>query len=390
MSIGTTHLKKSMFLKTFPERISNDVFRKLHVVPPTSDKNLWAAVNWIKRAHDASDDDGVSYGYYLRPLKTDLNTLGWRESYVETSGYIIETLYDIGQHFDDQNATERAERIGHWLLSVQNEDGSFANDNYNKGVGIVFDTGQVLFGLARCFKETQNPVFQVAGEKAALWLASVMDEDGAWRQNTHKGAVNTYNTRVAWSMLEFDAVSPNKVVYDAACRNLDWAMTQQVETGFFENCAFGAAEAAFTHTIAYAIRGLMEGGRLTGDERYTDSALKAAKAVQAYVKDDGFLAGRISIEGKALEESSCLTGNCQMAIIWYYLAKLSQDPSLSETADKTMNYVMSVQDIETRDGNVNGAIKGSHPIWGKYTPFAYPNWATKFFIEALLYKGDIL
>jgi len=72
----------------------------------------------------------------------------------KTSGYIIETLYDIGRIFDDKDANIRAEKIGHWLVSVQNPDGSFANDNYAKDEGIVFDTGQVLFGLARCFKET--------------------------------------------------------------------------------------------------------------------------------------------------------------------------------------------------------------------------------------------
>ena len=31
-----------------------------------------------------------------------------------------------------------------------------------------------------------------------------------------------------------------------------------------------------------------------------------------------------------------------------------------------------------------GGIKGSHPIWGGYDPFRYPNWAAKFFVDALL------
>ncbi|MGF1595582.1 MAG: hypothetical protein ACFCVK_01410 [Acidimicrobiales bacterium] len=33
---------------------------------------------------------------------------------------------------------------------------------------------------------------------------------------------------------------------------------------------------------------------------------------------------------------------------------------------------------------IRGAIKGSHPIWGRYAPLGYPNWATKFFLDALL------
>jgi hypothetical protein len=35
-----------------------------------------------------------------------------------------------------------------------------------------------------------------------------------------------------------------------------------------------------------------------------------------------------------------------------------------------------------------GAIKGSHPIWGGYDPFRYPNWAAKFFADALMASGD--
>ncbi|MBC8072612.1 MAG: hypothetical protein IAG13_30100, partial [Deltaproteobacteria bacterium] len=38
----------------------------------------------------------------------------------------------------------------------------------------------------------------------------------------------------------------------------------------------------------------------------------------------------------------------------------------------------------TTDAETRGAIKGSHPIWGGYSPFTYPNWATKFFVDALL------
>lgn len=386
LNIASQNIETRPILRTMPSRISRDVFKGKQTSKASDNTHLWAAVNWIKRAHDASDDDGVSYGYYLRPIGKKLSTLGWRESYVETSGYIIETLYDIGRIFDDKDANMRAEKIGHWLVSVQNPDGSFANDNYAKDEGIVFDTGQVLFGLARCFKETKNPIFQKAGEKAALWLAEIMDEDGAWRRHTHKNSVNTYNSRVAWSMLEFDAVSPNKTVFDAAVKNLEWAASQQRENGFFDNCAFGQADAPFTHTIAYAIRGLMEGGRLSGEQRFYDAAEKAAVAVMPYVKEDGFLAGRIGVGGEALEESSCLTGNCQMAIVWYHLAERLGREDMRDTANRTLDYVMSVQDIKTKDGNVNGAIKGSHPIWGKYTPLAYPNWATKFFIEALLYK----
>jgi hypothetical protein len=35
-----------------------------------------------------------------------------------------------------------------------------------------------------------------------------------------------------------------------------------------------------------------------------------------------------------------------------------------------------------------GAIPGSFPIWGRYEPFAFPNWATKFFCDALMIEQE--
>ena len=36
----------------------------------------------------------------------------------------------------------------------------------------------------------------------------------------------------------------------------------------------------------------------------------------------------------------------------------------------------------------HGGIKGSHPVWGGYDPFRYPNWAAKFFADALMMDLD--
>ena len=367
------------------QRITTDVVGGKFSVGNFED-HLNAAVEWMERAHDQGDDDGVSYGFCLRgPDLKNIGVLGWRPSYLETSGYIIETFYDLADRADNEKYRERAEAIARWLLTVQNDDGSFSNPQYGGG-GIVFDTGQDLFGLVRAYRETKDEVFLVAAQRAAQWLADSLDEDGAWRRNTHLNCIHTYNTRCAWAMLELNDAHPDSDIRDAACRNLDWAITQQQENGFFNNCAFEPGLPPFTHTIAYAIRGFVEAGRLLDSDKYYAVAQKAADRMTEYVSWNGHIPGRISVTGEPRSTSCCLTGNCQMAIIWYYLAERSNDKASLSAARKSLEFVMSVQDIKTSDKNVNGAIKGSHPIWGKYTPLAYPNWATKFFIEAMLLK----
>ena len=39
---------------------------------------------------------------------------------------------------------------------------------------------------------------------------------------------------------------------------------------------------------------------------------------------------------------------------------------------------------------MRGAIKGSHPIWGGYLFGTYPNWAVKFFMDALLLEEAVV
>lgn len=42
------------------------------------------------------------------------------------------------------------------------------------------------------------------------------------------------------------------------------------------------------------------------------------------------------------------------------------------------------QRLEDEDVVVRGAIPGSAPMWGAYSRFEFPNWAAKFFADALM------
>lgn len=350
-----------------------------------------AAINWLKRAQDKTDNDGVGYGYYLRGNPLRRHGLGWRPSYVETSGYIIETFYEEGVREGDSDAASRAERIGRWLLSRQNTDGSFSNLEVGGERGLVFDTGQVLFGLVKCYEETNDPLFKTAAKRAARWLAGCLDENGAWRKNTHKSIIHIYNVRAAWAMLEYCKLCPDEIVKTAARQNLHWAAGQQNALGLFAHCSFDEGTAPFTHTIAYTVRGLFEGGLLLKDEYLISAARKAAESVSEYVEDNGFLPGRIGEGGTPDMRFCCLTGNAQMAIIWLKMGRLYNAPQLFNAGTRALDYVLETQNITTRYKNIKGAVKGSMPIWGRYTPLAYPNWAAKFLIDAIaeLQKGGI-
>ena len=351
-----------------------------HSPRQSRDVHLRSAADWLKRAVGATADGGVSYGYSIRG--------GWRPSYRETSGYIAVTFFDLASQLDDPDWAHLGRTVSDWLCEVQEPDGSIANPRYRAGEGIVFDTGQVLLGYARAYRETGEPRFRDAATRASAWLASRLDDDGAWRKNTHLGNPHTYNTRVAWAMLECNDIAPDPNIEAAARKNFDWALSQE-ERVYFKSCAFEPDVAPFTHTIAYAIRGFLEAGRLLGEPRYQETAVRTADAVLEHLRQDGWIPGQIDENGEPRARYCCLTGNCQLAIIWLKLYQSTGSDRYLEAAKRALGFVMEHQDVTTSNLALCGAIKGSQPIWGRYAPLSYPNWATKFFIDAMLLWNEI-
>jgi len=343
------------------------------------ESHLNAAVDWLVRAQDATPDGGVSYGYSLKG--------GWRPSYVETTGYIAPTFFELAAALGRPGLRERAVRMADWLCSVQRSDGSFGNERLAPGSGIVFDTGQVIFGLTRAHQETADPRFSTAVDRAGRWLVEqATNESGRWTRHTHLGIPHVYNTRTAWALLQANQTRDNPAWERVGRANLDWALSQ-MRGPWFERCAFESGVPHFTHTIAYAIRGLWESGLLLSEPGYLEAAERAALAVAEAVRDDGFLPGRIDTSGRASARYCCMTGNCQMAVNWARIFSRTSNEPCRRAAVGALRYVIATQDLTTSNLDVRGAIKGSQPIWGAYARFTYPNWATKFFVDALVHCG---
>ena len=359
--------------------VKRDALGKPHPIA-SAQQHLDAAVEWLERAHDHGEGGGVSYGYSVRG--------GWRPPYRETSGYIAETFFDLARAYGRTDLRDRATRICQWLCGIQNADGSISNPDFDPDRGIVFDTGMVLHGLVRGFEETGDPAVLAAAEKAADWLTTVADGQRRWTRFEHNDTPHVYNTRTAWALVRLHLLRPTPAREAVFRANLDWALEQE-SGGYYKQNAFVTGNAPFTHNIAYAIRGLLESGLLLKDERYLRAAENSARVVSQRLRPDGYLPGAIAVDGKPAAGYCCLTGNAQMAGIWARLfVTRGGDGLFRRAAIDALRYVMSWQDITTTNLDVRGAIKGSQPAWGRYSPLTFPNWATKFFIDAMLMTKD--
>ena len=337
-----------------------------------------AASAWIQRAYQTSGDGGISKGF-------DLLRYRWALSYPETTGYTIPTLLNAARVLELPELKTMAVSLAEYLLEKSTLDGGVVH--WKTGLNappIVFDTGQVMFGWLAAYRASQDECFLQAAARSGDWLTAIQDPTGCWKTNQHLNVVKVIDTRVAWVLLELYQITGNETHRQTAIRNLDWASQQQDETGWFDKCSFLVGRDPFTHTLAYTAEGLFECGVLLGDKRYIASARKMAEAALARQRPDGSLAGTYAPGWQRPSHWSCLTGNCQMAILWLRFYETTNEKKFYEAAQKAILFVARTQDLRTKNPNLRGAIAGSQPFYGSYERFKYPNWAAKFFIDSIL------
>ena len=347
--------------------------------------HLDAVIAWLCHAQDVTLDAGVSQTYLVRSGH-------WANSYPETTGYIIPTLYSYALLTGRDDIRKRARRMADWECEIQTDCGGvLAGALGDSDQPTIFNTGQVLFGWVRAFEEEQSECYREAAVKAANWLCDVQDEDGCWRRfgspMTNK-VVNTYNTRTAWGLLRVYQITGERRFLDAAVKNVEWALLQRHNNGWLpQNCLQDDTQ-PFVHTIAYAMRGIMEIGVYAERDDCIEQAVKMGDALLAALPQNGFLPGRFDGDWRPTVKWSCLTGDAQIAINWSRLYQLTGEDKYREAVRRILHFLKSTQKL-TGDVAECGGIKGSHPINGGYHPWQYPNWAAKFFADALMLEQTI-
>ncbi len=357
---------------------------------PNAD-HLQAAMSWLCRAQDATPDGGVSARYRF--------DRGWAPSYPETTGYIIPTFFRYARYAQKEEYRARALRMADWLLSLQLHDGAFpGHDVSAQPRPVVFNTGQILKGLLSASDETHEEKYLQAGMRAGDWLASVQAADGSWPQFEYLNRPHAYHTRVAWALLELWLATRREKYRAAALKNLDWALERQLPNGWLRENGFRDDDHPYLHTIAYALRGFVAAAEIlrqhdhapAHSRKYFAAAERAGAALMRRFEIRRYPFAQYDCNWKSEERFSCLTGNAQIAVIWLGLYRSNGDARYLNAALKINDFLKSTQDLAARHSGIRGGIKGSHPIWGKYMRYSYPNWAAKFFVDALMLEDEIM
>lgn len=363
-------------LNNFTSRTMHDAQGETYAVL-SHDLYLYAALDWLMRAQDVTHDGGVSAQYDL--------LRGWDDSYIETTGYILVSFFEAAKVLGEEELRRRAINMADFLVKVQLTSGAFSSGTpQDKPTPRVFNTGEDIRGLMRAYLETKKQKYLHSAVKAADWLVSVQEKDGSWLKDEFQGRKHAYHSRTAWALLSVWQVTKSAKYRSSAVRSLDWVLAQQINSGWFAECDFTSPLQPFTHAIDYTISGLMESGRILKSKKYQAAAKRAADALLHYYRKIHFMPATFNPNWLSDDRYTCLTGDAQIALTWMELYEHTKKREYLEAADEILTDVKSTVDLLTNDLSIRGAVPGAYPIYGGYSRWNYPNWATKFFFDALL------
>jgi malonyl-CoA O-methyltransferase len=196
----------------------------------------------------------------------------WFDPYPEVTGYLLPTLIRNG-------AEDLALRCSDWLLTVQNEDGSY---NGLDKIPRPFDTGAIVEGLLFTFGHTQDVKYLKAADKAIDWMRSQISDEGYLHNSPTNKSAEIYNLRAS-------AIISNKT-----------ELAYWKERGLIQG-------GQRTHYIAYALEGVLN----FGDTQFAIQHLE-----QAYKKQKGLMPFYVDAEWNDMRTGYDICSTIQMAILF--------------------------------------------------------------------------
>jgi hypothetical protein len=346
---------------------------------------LFEVMRWLCRAQDSSKygDGGVARDFCL--------IRGWAASYPETTGYIVPTFLAYANRTGETEYRDRARRMIEWLVSIQLADGAFQGGKIDARplVPVTFNTGQILLGLAAGAEVFGS--YRQTMRRAADWLIATQDADGCWRRYPSPFAApgeKVYETHVAWGLFEAARIDPDRGYAEAAIANVRWAISSQRPNGWLERCCLDSPSAPLTHTLGYALRGIIEAYRYTADGDFLAVARRTADGLLGAFGADGYLPGRLRADWSSQTSSVCLTGTAQIAHCLLLLGELTNEARYAECGRRANAFVRRTVNVDGAP-EVRGGVRGSQPFHGPYGRFQYLNWAAKFLADSLMLELDL-
>jgi len=371
--------ERALLFRNLNAWYGNTDYLRISFSPTEKKRAMKAAAEWLLTNQQFQKDNGFST-YYIAD--------GHTSSYPETSGYIIDSLFEYAIHCEHPEVYPQLLACADWLVSIQKPSGGWQAGYVAAGKPeVVFNTGQVIRGLLNAYKRSGRDQYLQACIRAGNWLCGIQERDGSWKTHASMNVKRTYDSYVAAPLAQLYKVTGDARYKEAAEKNIRWIIdSQQQKNGWFLNCdnTVQYNHKPILHTIAYTIDGMLETGLILGNREYIQAATLSADKLLKRFRKKRFLKGRFNSEWKGSQHMIC-TGCAQMSIVWSRLYIHTRDEKYRTEVEHINNMLVFIQDLtKGLNKEVRGALQGSFPLWGRYEPFAFPNWATKYLLDALM------
>ena len=335
-----------------------------------------ATLQWVRRSIEATGGQGSAH--HWSPL------WGWAKPYPETTGYLIETLVHYAGLLGEPALADLAMQCARWLQGQQLPGGSFPALLAGSGRPSVFNTAMVL-SMAHALPDWCGSEARPQLEAALRYLLRGLSPDGTWQQDAYvPGFVPSYYSYAVWRVLQADQVLRMDGVEEAMSRALSAYAARFLPNGAVRHWGFRPEGAAFTHTIAYTLQGFWEAAQCLARADVAEQTLHSAGRLWAEVQRAGRTAGRYDEHWRGDYSFRCVTGNAQLSVLYRRLWAGCAEPEFLRAADFFLQEILDTQGLGKNPGRC-GAVPGSLPLWGPYLRLRYPNWAAKFYLDALSY-----
>lgn len=315
------------------------------------------------------------------------NVIGkWSAPYPETTGYLVPTLLQSDSHLPQHGLSTLAEKQLHFFQKLRTKEGGFYSDTV-ASPPIVFDVGQILLGQLSLVPFVDNPdqLLQEI-ELTRDWLRDLLNEEGDFISHNYIPDYQpTYYSRIAWPLAYAEIVIDSKVSLRTK-RLVDNILSKQNENFTFKDWGFRKGDAAYTHTIAYTLRGLWEYAEIVNSKSIKKQVKSTLKTLSTIIQKENKIGATYDEKWKGNYRYICATGNAQLALLYLIVYERTGRNEYLEPISLLLTPLLSAQ----RQLSINkGAVPSSIPIWGEYQKMKFTNWTQKFFTDVLIKLLDL-
>lgn len=336
------------------------------------------ALDWLHRAQYPSG--------FLPKFTSGLRRIG---IYPEITGYGITTLLGIHERYRSQRALDGALRAARAAIGAMEPNGAIPSvvgvDGSREDRVYLFDQGILargLLDLAEHLRQSGDPESDFVTThalRATDFIVATIEREGPCNQYRLDG---TPLDRLCYSIF----VKCNLALHSARRLTGDDRYSRlAAELVRFAVSGFQGPDGSFsvhagsslnrTHYHCYALEGLVEHHRETGDERAWQALLAGSAVLMQRQRDDGGFPNRIHAwEDDALEDVPVAA---QAANVWRYLA--SRDPS-TDYDGPTKRALRSMAGRQYR--SLLPFLDGGFPLMVPRKGRLACSWACLFFLDA--------